>query len=257
MKIAGGSHRGREPLLQALHLLSAKLQPFSSTTTLLIQSSAAVLLVLFATLEKLERQLHELSNENQAIRCLCGHRGITVLTAATMIAEIVDVRRFPTSNHLASYAGLARHEHKTGRSGSEITSPVHNHRLKNAFFSAARNITLHNPDSHLAAYYRSLVKRGMPITEAHKRVGRALVRRIYRELKAISEQQPKNPEATEGAMVTGPDRGATKAPSDMTPSTMQYIPDPRVSNGPPPARKRSPPPSHLTNLTERGAENFA
>jgi transposase len=229
MRLAGGPHRGREILLEALQRLSAKLPSFSSTTELLIQSSAAVLLVLLATLEKLERQMHELTSENESVQCLCGHRGIAVLTAATMMAEIVDIRRFPTNNHLASYAGLARHEHKTGKSGTEIATAIHNHRLKNAFFAAAKNITLHNPDSHLTAYYRSLLKRGMSITEAYKRVGRALVRRIYRELKAMSEQHQHIPaaipsEATEGVTATGSDREANEAPCDMTPSDAQYTP---------------------------------
>ena len=171
MRLAGGPRRGRELLLDALQRLSAKLPSFSTTTQLLIQSSAAVMMVLQATLEKLEKQMQELSAENESIQYLCGHRGIAVLTAATMMAEIVDIRRFPTNNHLASYAGLARHEHKTGQSGTEIATALHNHRLKNAFFSAAKNITLHNPDSHLAAYYRSLLKRGMSITEALKESG--------------------------------------------------------------------------------------
>jgi hypothetical protein len=70
---------------EALQRLSAKLPSFSSTTELLIQSSAAVLLVLLATLEKLERQMHELTSENESVQCLCGHRGIAVLTAATLI----------------------------------------------------------------------------------------------------------------------------------------------------------------------------
>ncbi len=164
LQLAGGPHRGRKPLLDALQLLSTRLQPFSSMTALLIRSSAAVLLVLFETLEQLERQLEELTKQDSAVRWLCDYPGIGVLTAATMIAEIVDIRRFATNNHLASYAGLARHEYKTGRSSTEIATSVHNHRLKNAFFAAARNMTLRAPDSHLAGYYRSLMKRGMSRT---------------------------------------------------------------------------------------------
>ena len=124
---------------------------------------------------------------------------------------------------------MARHEHKTGQSGTEIATDLHNHRLKNAFFSAAKNITLHNPDSHLAGYYRSLLKRGMSITEALKRVARALARTIYRGLKTMSEQPhiagtiPS--QKTEGATATGPDREAREAPSDVTPSDQQYTPN--------------------------------
>jgi hypothetical protein len=241
--------------------LSAKLPSFSSTTELLIQSSAALLLVLLATLEKLERQMHELSSENESIRCLCGHRGVAVLTAATMMAEIVDIRRFPSNNHLASYAGLARHEHKTGRSDTEIATALHNHRLKNAFFAAAKNITLHNPDSHLTAYYLSLVKGGMSITEAYKRVGRALVRRIYRELKAVSEQHPHMlaatpSKATEGVTATDSHREASEAPSDMTPSDTQYTPKPFTNSSlHSVADRRRPQPTHFARVpVERRAQ---
>ena len=64
-----------------------------------------------------------------------------------------------------------------------------NHRLKNTFFTAARNYTMHNPDSHLTGYYRSLKARGMKQTELYKRVARALVRRFYRDLKAVAVQE--------------------------------------------------------------------
>ena len=246
LELAGGSHRGRKPLLEALQLLSGRLQPFSSTTVLLIQSSAAVLRVLFDTLEKLERQLEELTKHNNAVRWLYGHPGMGVLTAATMIAEIVDVRRFPSNNHLASYAGLARHEYKTGRSGTEIATSVHNHRLKNAFFAAAKNMTLHAPDSHLTAYYRSLMKRGMSNTEAYKRIGRALARRFYRGLSALNEQPGPSSEETEGATATGSDREANEAPSDTAPSDIQYTLPPLASSSlHPVAPKRSPRPTHL------------
>jgi transposase len=241
--VTGGPHRGRERLVDSLQLLSAKLGSLSPTTVLLIQSLAEIVWVLITTLGKLEKRLKELTRDNAAVQWLCSQRGIAELTAATMMAEIVDIRRFPTNNHLASYAGLARHEHKTGKSATEIATAVHNHRLKNAFFSAAKNVTLHNPDSHLTAYYNSLLERGMSMTETYKRVGRALARRIYRELKALPETQPTekpHPTATkEGVMATGSsNREANHAPSDMTPSSLQYTPKPYTVN-PKPARPRS------------------
>ncbi len=224
--------------MDALQLLSAKLTPLSPTAILLIQSSAEILVVLLSILEKLEKQLKDITADNAAVQWLCGHRGIAELTAATMMAEIVDIRRFPSNNHLASYAGLARHEHKTGRSATEINTTVHNHRLKNAFFAAAKNITLHNPDSHLTAYYHSLLDRGLSMTETYKRVGRALVRQIYRGLKSIAQPSLETtksppPQAKEDVTATGAlDREANKAPSDMTPSDTQYTP--QLSRGEPP-----------------------
>lgn len=219
--IADGTHHNREPLVDGLQRLSARLSPFSTTTIVVIQSLAQLVLLLITTLETLEKQLRELTSDNAAVQWLCQQRGIAELTAATMVAEIVDIRRFPSNNHLASYAGLARHEHKTGRSATEVSTTVYNHRLKNAFFSAAKNITLHNPDSHLAAYYRSLRDRGLSTTEIYKRVGRALVRRFFRGLMALNDRPEK-----EGTTATGfARREANDAPSNMAPSVTDYTPE--------------------------------
>jgi hypothetical protein len=54
--------------------------------------------------------------------------------------------------------------------------------------TAARNYVLYNPDSHLAGYYRNLVKAGMDPMEATKRVARALVRVIFRTLSSLVEK---------------------------------------------------------------------
>jgi len=52
--------------------------------------------------------------------------------------------------------------------------------------TAARNVVLYDCDSHLAGYYRNLVKAGMQPLEATKRVARALVRVIFRKLSALT-----------------------------------------------------------------------
>ena len=64
-----------------------------------------------------------------------------------------------------------------------------NHRLKDIFMTAARNYVLYNPDSHLAGYYRNLLKAGMDPMEATKRVARALVRVIFRMLSSLVEKE--------------------------------------------------------------------
>jgi transposase len=77
--------------------------------------------------------------------------GIGTRTGARILAEIGDISRFPTSAHLASFAGLAP---VTRRSGSSIRSETRsrrgNHRLKNALFLTAF-CSLNHPPSR--AYY--------------------------------------------------------------------------------------------------------
>jgi len=54
--------------------------------------------------------------------------------------------------------------------------------------TAAKNFVHFNPGSHLAGYYRNLVKAGMSVTESRKRVARALVRVFFRVLHSIDEK---------------------------------------------------------------------
>ena len=64
--------------------------------------------------------------------------------------------------------------------------------------TAAMNAVHFDPNSHLAGYHRNLVKRGMAPTEATKRVARALLRVIYRELTALVQAEPAAPATTTG-----------------------------------------------------------
>src|SRR4030042_7116546 len=106
-----------------------------------------------------------------------------------MIAEIVDIRRFPREASLACYSGLGMREHSTGETLRMVRSQLFNHRLKDTFMTAARNVVLYDPDSHLAGYHRNLVKAGMSSMEATKRAARALGRVIYRQLLTLIKEE--------------------------------------------------------------------
>jgi hypothetical protein len=93
--------------------------------------------------------LEKLTAENAAVQAL-QMRGIGTITAATMIAEIIDIRRFAREDSLACYAGLGMREHSTGQTTNMVPTKLFNHRLKDAFITAARNVVFSNPDSHLS-----------------------------------------------------------------------------------------------------------
>jgi hypothetical protein len=148
-----------------------------------------------------------------------------------MIAEIIDIRRFPREDSLACYSGLGMKEHSTGDSARMVPMQLFNHRLKDAFMTAARNFVQYNPDSHLAGYHRNLVKRGMSSMEATKRVARALVRVIYRTLSALVVENLATPAEKqnregEGEMASGLIRGDQSHTSNISPSSLRSSKDP-------------------------------
>ena len=161
-------------------------------------------------------------------------RGMGIVTAASIIAEIVDIRRFVREDNLAGYAGLGRREHSTGDSTREVASQTFNRRLKDALITAARNYVQFNPDSHLAGYYRNLVKKGMTHLEATKRVARALVRVIFRQLYALQESDTDPLEAQgsqegESDAASGVTRSGRSHSSNTSPSSLRSNRPPRAS----------------------------
>jgi len=169
--------------------VAADVPPYSTVAQVELQVSASTALALKQAVRLLYHQIEAEAAKNTFTRRLMEYGGIGAITSAQIVSEIADISRFPDDDHLASYAGLGRREHKTGIGMAERSAFKFNHRLKNTFFTAARNYTLYNPDSHLTGYYRSLKARGMKQTERYKRVARALVRRFYRDLKAVAEQE--------------------------------------------------------------------
>ena len=80
-------------------------------------------------------------------------------------------------------------EYSTGEKSGEAANSLFNRRLKDAFINAAKNFVRFNPESHLSGYCRNLIKGGMNVTEAHKRVARALARTFFRRLTSLHQAE--------------------------------------------------------------------
>ena len=122
---------------------------------------------------------------------------------------------------LAGYCGLGMKLHSTGQTERMMPSRQFNHRLKDAFMTAALNYVRYNPDSHLAGYHRNLIKHGMKATEATKRVARALVRAVYRTLVNVVAQNSESQGAKggESEVASEQSRSGQSRNSNTSPST--------------------------------------
>jgi hypothetical protein len=170
--------------------------------------------------------LNTITQDNSAVAALRQPRGIATVTASTLVAEIIDIRRFSSEDSLACYAGLGRRKHSTGQNSRMVPSSLFNHRLKDAFMTAARNVVRFNPDSHLAGYCRNLIKRGMSPLEAYKRVARALVRVLYRTLSSLVQDDTREDTNSDEA---GSDMASGQARSDECHQSNMPLPAQRHS----------------------------
>ena len=223
LEAMGGGNKGRRELIQELRKVMGSFQPASESMALLLRTSAHQIQRFKEEQQDIERMLEKVTAENAAVQALRQMKGIGTNTAAKMIAEIIDIRRFAREDSLACYAGLGMREHSTGKTTNMVPTQLFNHRLKDAFMTAARNVVYYNPDSHIAGYYRNLVKAGMSPLAATKRVARALVRVIYRRLSALTVGNTDTPttgdeehqEEGESGMASGSTRSGQSHVSDI------------------------------------------
>lgn len=224
--MGGGEYKGRRELIEQLSQVAGSFPSLSHPMAYMIKSSAEQVQSFKRDQTELVHMLDATTQANAAVQLLQTRPGVGIITAATMIAEIIDIRRFATDDNLASYSGLGMVQYSTGSTSTMLHSRLYNRRLKDAFMTAARNVVLNDPSSHVAGYYRNLLKAGMRPLEATKRVARALVRVLFRELSTFvqpkpDDQQPQESEEGESGMASGTTRGEQGHQSNMTPSSLR------------------------------------
>ena len=114
-------------------------------------------------------------------RLLTGIHGVGFVTAASVLAELGDLRRFPRARQLVAFAGVnPRHE----RSGSSVRRPGRlskrgSSRVRRTLYMAALSVTRGN--SELADFYRHLIETGKTKMSA---LG-ALMRKLLVVMRAV------------------------------------------------------------------------
>jgi transposase len=66
-------------------------------------------------MKTVERSLTELTREDAVVQRQLKNPGVGLMTATALRASVVDVQRFPTGRHFASWLGLTCREHSSGQ----------------------------------------------------------------------------------------------------------------------------------------------
>jgi transposase len=108
--------------------------------------------------------------------------GFGTILAATVVGETGSINRFRSPAAFAVYNGTAPARNSTGGRDRHKARRDCNHRLKRAFYLAARAAVLH--DSLARAYFERCKSRGLSYTECLKRVARRMSDLVYALLKS-------------------------------------------------------------------------
>jgi transposase len=123
---------------------------------------------------------HETLKEHCAL--LISIPGIAALSAARLLAESVDIKRFKTIKQLAAHAGLAPGERSTGTSvhGKAFISKAGRSKLRKSLSMCAVVASTHDPA--IRAYAQNL-RAGKPAKVVLTAVRRTLLHMVYGILK--------------------------------------------------------------------------
>lgn len=105
-----GARRGIGAVRQAL----ASPEPPPSLLHPVIEETLAEIAALEARSTRIERELAALTRDDSVVRELTSIPGIGLLSATALRAAIVDIQRFGSGRHLASWLGLTAREHSSG-----------------------------------------------------------------------------------------------------------------------------------------------
>jgi len=113
---------------------------------------------------ELKKQIAKLIEQHEELKrqkdLLVSIPGIGELTAAKLISEIVDVRRFESASQLSAYAGITPQQHSSGTSirGRGRMSKTGNVHLRKSLYMPALVAKKNNPIVH--AFCEQLANRG-------------------------------------------------------------------------------------------------
>lgn len=163
-------------------------------------------------------------------------KGVGFTTAATILGEVGDIRRFPSKHHFASYNGTAPIEASSGEITRHRLSRAGNRRINSALHHAALSHIRHDPQG--SAYYSRKVAAGKGRKGALRCMKRRLSDAIYRRLvDDITRASEAGPEGHSGATL----KSSASDPTPMASSSDKSLTGPADPNATPrePAVKRA------------------
>src|SRR3989339_1575843 len=109
------------------------------------------------TISKEVSVIGETSKEAEALTAI---HGCGMITACSIMAEVITVKRFKNKHHFSSYAGIAPTPHSSGRKNTMHTNPFGNRQLNKCLHSIALSQIAIKGDPTGKEYYQKKVKEG-------------------------------------------------------------------------------------------------
>lgn len=154
-------------------------------------------------IQEIVKKIESMSGNNSDIDHISAIRGMSVVSAATIVSEIGDIGQFDSAVKLQSYGGKA--PDLTG-SGGKVTavgvSRVRNSHLSNTAYESAVSLVKHRtPEFH--DIFQREIKKGKKPTQAYIVVAKRLLYHVYSIMKNGKPYRERRPTGREGSVSGG------------------------------------------------------
>jgi transposase len=145
-------------------------------------------------IQEVKKRLHAHIEQHETLKSPCALMialpGIAELSAARLLAEIVDIKRFKTVKQLVAHAGLAPEEHSSGTSvrGKTSIGKSGRSKLRKALYMCAVVASTHDPA--IRAFAQRMRQRGKLAKVVLTAVMRKLLHMVYGILKTEEAYDP-------------------------------------------------------------------
>ena len=138
----------------------------------------------------IEEQIYTISKEifvigetSKEAEALAAIHGCGMVTACSIVAEVITVKRFKDKHHFSMYAGIAPTPHSSGRKHKMHTNPFGNRQLNRAIHNIALSQIAIKGDPTGKEYYQKKLKEGKTKLWALRCLKHQLAKVVFQKLR--------------------------------------------------------------------------
>jgi len=140
---------------------------------------------LVGELKLVEERMKQITQQDPFVQFLLGQRGIGLVTAVTLLAELGRVDRFRTAKQLSRFCGVTPRNASSGnRQADAGLVKASNPELRRVLIEAAQRLI--HFDESWTVFYQRMKERGKPYCVIVAAVANRWVRRMYHPLKNLA-----------------------------------------------------------------------
>lgn len=131
----------------------------------------------------ISREVNVIGEQSKEALALTSIHGCGIVTACSIVAEVITVKRFKDKHHFSMYAGIAPTPHSSGRKHKMHTNPFGNRQLNRAIHSIALSQIAIKGDPTGKEYYQKKLKEGKTKLWALRCLKHQIAKVVFQKLK--------------------------------------------------------------------------